>query len=378
MSDLDSSPAVTSGASPETSGEAASSDSTGDAGSRSEGVSEGIKATIETAMSRAKETMKQEDSDGKQSEGDSISSSEQAAGKQASGDSTQQQGDSDTPGSGEGERTSDQQASDGKPDGDSTLHDSLTPPDSWPENRRKEFSSLPDSAKRLLLSIEKDMERGLKKSFDNLANQRKTLSDNFGLEADKLKDLADRYHSFQKDPVAIISQLAEEAGIDVFFQQQTEEIPDFDDQRDAVKWLRDQARNDARQAAANESKALREQRQKEEVKARMEKEFSDAYRKYQDLPDHREAVIKYISGFKLPVEMAYKLATYDGLRQLAESGQSTKAELDKAKSELEKLQKLSTMPPARADGRSNGQLTNGMDVYEHAMARAKQNMRNQS
>ena len=82
-------------------------------------------------------------------------------------------------------------------------------------------------------------------------------------------------------------------------------------------------------------------------------------------------MIKYISGYNLPVEMAYRLATYEGLTGLAQNGNSLKSELDKTKAELEKLQKLATMPPGRADGRSQKQHTNGMDMFEAAYTSAE-------
>ena len=328
-------------------------------------TSDSLTAMVESAMDKAEQNLKQPDeTHGKRQTEDSSSPSEQAA----TGDSTPS-GTKDTPGSGEGDGTSGQPAT----AGDSTpeSEQSLTPPDNWPEDRRKEFSTLPDNGKALLMSIHKDMERGLKQSFDKLATDRKAIEANYGLEETQLKDLAQRYQTFQNDPVAIISQLAEEAGVEVFFNQQTEEIPEFDSQADLVRWLQDQSRREARQAAANEAKSLKEKHHQENVKRQMEQEFAEAYKSHPDLPDHKDAVIKYISGYNLPVEMAYRLATYEGLTGLAQNGNSLKSELDKTKAELEKLQKLATMPPGRADGRSQKQHTNGMDMFEAAYTSAE-------
>lgn len=349
--------------------------------SESGGSSASLTDRIESAMNRAVEQSDSDDNskgitEGKRQIEDSESSSGQAAtADKASGDSTPPHDEADTLNSGANDGTSGQS----DPTGDSTpaavnekqQQQSLTPPDNWPEDRRKEFETLPDTGKSVLMSIYKDMEKGLKQSFDKLANDRKSLSDNYGLEAEQLEDLAGRFKTFQKDPVATISQLAEEAGIEVYFNQQTDEIPEFDSQADLVKWLQNQSRNEARQAAANETKGLRKQHHQEEVKQRMEQEFATAYQTHPDLPEHKDAVIKYISGFNLPVEMAYRLATYEGLTQLAQSGNSTKAELDKAKSELEKLQKLATMPPGRPDGRSQKQRSNGLDMFESAYTAAE-------
>ncbi len=341
----------------------------------SENTGSTFKSQVELAMERA--LASRENTSGKRQSGDSLSSSGQAAissPTDETSDSTSTSG-TDTPGSGasgepagtSGQPSSTQEA------GDSTSNgQSLTPPDSWPEDRRTEFDALPANGKALLMSIHKDMERGLKQSFDKLATERNALKETFGLESDQLKSLAERAKTFETDPVTVISQLAEEAGIDVYFQNQEENqaIPEFDTQDELVKWLQEQSRKEARQAAANETKALKEQRQQQETKAKVQQEFQQAHKAHPDLADHQEAVIQYISGFNLPVEMAYRLATYEGLVKLAQQGQSTKADLDKSKAELERLQKLSTMPPGRPDGRSQKQQTNGVDQIEAAYNRA--------
>ena len=333
-------------------------------------TSDSLTAMVESAMDKAEQSFKTNDEiHGKRQSEDSSSPTEQAA----TGDSTPKKTE-DTPGSGEGDGTSGQPETQKVGDSTPESEQSLTPPDNWPEDRRKEFSTLPDNGKALLMSIHKDMERGLKQSFDKLATDRKAIEANYGLEETQLKDLAQRYQTFQTDPVAIISQLAEEAGIDVFFNEETDEVPEFDSQADLVKWLQDQSRREARQAAANEAKSLKEKHHQEEVKRRMETEFAEAYKAHPDLPDHKDAVIKYISGFNLPVEMAYRLATYEGLTGLAQNGSSTKAELDKVKAELEKLQKLATMPPGRGDGRSQKQRTNGLDMFEAAYNAAEKSI----
>lgn len=318
----------------------------------------------ERAMERALK------SNGEQTRGeDSISSSEQAHSILNDDSDTQPQGaDDDTDGT-------------SGPDGDSTSKgQSLTPPDSWPEDRRQAFNKLPADGKALLMSIEKDMERGLKQSFDKLATERKALQENFGLESDQLKTLAERAKNFQTDPTAVISELAEEAGIDVYFQNPEESapIPEFETQEQLVRWLQQQSRNEARQAAANEAKTLKQQRQQDELKTNMAREFEEAYKAHPDLADHQDAIQKYILGFNIPVEMAYRLSTWEGLAKLAQGGQGTQAELSKAKAELERLQKLSTMPPGRADGRSHGQRANGLDMYEHAYTAAERSKGRQS
>lgn len=326
---------------------------------------------IEAAFERA---AKQRAS-GKPASGDSAPlSTEQAAVSDSA--STPATDTTDTPATGEHDGTSGQTSGDSTPPADALPQEqqSLTPPDSWPKERRAEFENLPTQGKSLLMDIYKDMERGLKQSFDKLATERKTLQDQYGFDTDQLQQLTDRARTFQTDPVAVISQLAEEAGIDVFFKESADTIPSFDSQEDLVKWLRNQSQQEARQAAANEAKSLRQQQQQAAMKQKLDAEFAEAYRNHPDLADHQDAMIKYISGFNLPVEMAYRLATYEGLTQLAHNGQNTLAELNKTKAELEKLQKLATMPPGRADGRSRKERANGLDPYEAAMRRAEQSL----
>lgn len=321
---------------------------------------------IEAAFERAEKAR----ATGKPASGDSALSTEQAAVTDSA--STPATDTNDTPATGEHDGTSGQNTGDSTPPADASDQQSLTPPDSWPKERRKKFDTLPDTGKSLLMSIYRDMESGLKQSFNKLADERKTLQDQYGFDTEQLKQLTDRARTFQNDPVAVISQLADEAGIDVFFKESADTIPSFDSQEDLVKWLRNQSQQEARQAAANEAKSLRQQQQQAAMKQQLDTEFAEAYRNHPDLADHQDAIIKYISGFNLPVEMAYKLATYEGLTKLAHNGQATLAELNKTKAELEKLQKLATMPPGRADGRSRKEQANGLDPYEAAMQRAEQ------
>lgn len=350
-----------------------------DVGSSAKSKASMIEAAFNRAEQSLSEASKEQDT-GKQASGDSATiSTEQAiaTGNASTPTVTSTTTDNtDTPAYGEHDGTSGlaPQKTDASTPTADALKDqpqSLTPPDSWPKERKDEFSTLPDAGKSLLMNIYRDMERGLKQSFDKLATEKKALQNQFGFDTDQLKQLADRARTFQSDPVAVINQLAEEASINVFFEDQSEQIPEFDNQQDLVKWMLDKTSNSARQAAANEAKALRQQQQQDAIKQKLDVEFAEAYRAHPDLADHQEAIIKYVSGFNLPVEMAYRLATYEGLTQLAQNGQTTLAELNKTKAELEKLQKLATMPPGRADGQSQRVRANGLDQFEAAMQRAE-------
>lgn len=339
---------------------------------------------IEAAFNRAEQSLSEaseEQDTGKQASGDSAPlSTEQAIATgnastpTATATPSTATDNTDTPAHGEHDGTSGSDPADpnaSTPTGSPNEPQSLTPPDSWPKERKEEFSTLPDAGKSLLMDIYRDMERGLKQSFDKLATEKKALQNQFGFDTDQIKQLTDRARTFKSDPVSVINQLAEEAGINVFFENQSEQIPEFDSQQDLVKWMLDKTSNSARQVAANEAKALRQQQQQAAIKQKLDAEFAEAYRAHPDLADHQEAIIKYVSGFNLPVEMAYRLATYEGLTQLAQNGQTTLAELNKTKAELEKLQKLATMPPGRADGQSQKVRANGLDQFEAAMQRAE-------
>ena len=358
----------------------APSDTVGAASSGDSSSANSTASMIEAAFNRAEQSRQEageEQTTGKQASGDSAPlSTEQAiaTGNASTPTATTATTDNtDTPAHGEHDGTSgsdlNQNAS--TPTGSPNEPQSLTPPDSWPKERKDEFSTLPDAGKSLLMDIYRDMERGLKQSFDKLATEKKALQNQFGFDTDQIRQLTDRARTFQSDPVSVISQLAEEAGVNVFFDNQSEQIPEFDNQQDLVKWMLDKTSNSARQAAANEAKALKQQQQQAAVKQKLDAEFAEAYRAHPDLADHQQAIIKYVSGFNLPVEMAYRLATYEGLTQLAQNGQTTLAELNKTKAELEKLQKLATMPPGRADGQSQKVRANGLDQFEAAMQRAE-------
>ncbi|PJE79664.1 hypothetical protein CI610_01378 [invertebrate metagenome] len=246
------------------------------------------------------------------------------------------------------------------------------PPESWPTDRKDEYSTLPDNAKSLVLSFYKDMEQGLKKQFNKLDTVKKEFETNYGLDADSLKTLSEQAQQFKENPETVINQLAEQAGINIYFADPNpDDIPDFDSQADLVRYLKDQATSEARQAAVNLNKQQQAEQQKADMQHQVEQEFSKAYQKYPDLPDHKEAVIDFMSGYNLPVEVAYRLATWEGLEKLAQEGQSQRSKLDKAHAELEKLQKLATIPPGRSDGQA-GTKPNGKTSYERCWDKAFQ------
>ena len=272
------------------------------------------------------------------------------------GDSTQQ-ADSDSNGG-----ASD--ASDSTPNVD-------TPPENWPEERRGDFDKLPADGRKLLLNIYGDMERGLHDSFQKLATQRKELENRFGLSVDDMQTLASRVREFRDDPARVLAELADEAGIDIFFNAPDDAIPEFDSQEDMLKWLRDDTQRQARQTAMEQFKSQREEQSKADTRRKLEHEFTQCHEQHPDMVNHREAIIENIAAYNLPVEQAYKLATWEGMTELVRNAQQLKQERDKAQAELERYRKTLTMPPGNSEGYTGKPNGHGGDMFENAWDRAQ-------
>lgn len=246
-----------------------------------------------------------------------------------------------------------------------------TPPENWPEERRGDFDKLPADGRKLLLNIYGDMERGLHDSFQKLATQRKELETRFGLSVDDMQTLANRVREFRDEPARVLAELADEAGIDIFFNTPDDTIPEFDSQEDMLKWLRDDTQRQARQTAMDQFKSQREELARADTRRKLEQEFTQCHEQHPDMVNHKEAIIENIATYNLPVEQAYKLATWGGMTELVRNAQQLKQERDKAQAELERYRKTLTMPPGNSEGYTGKPNSHGGDMFENAWDRAQ-------
>ena len=271
-------------------------------------------------------------------------------------------------------------ASDSTPVSDDSPSTETKPtlPDNWPEERKGDFSKLPEQGQRLLLDIYKDMDSGLQQKFQQLATERKRIQDNFGLEPQQIHDLAAKARQYQEDPVALITSLADQAGVKVYFNQPEQPMPEFESQEEMAKWLLERSNEKATQAVADQFRKDNAQREKAAKSDQLKQEFLQAAQTYPDFADHREPIIQLLSTSNVTVDQAYRLATWDNLMKMAKEGNSQNKELEKTRNELETLKKQITMPVSASIDRFAGNASgNGLDMYERAMINAKRNIQSQ-
>ena len=263
-------------------------------------------------------------------------------------------------------------ASDQNESGDSTSTESPEAPGSWPEERKEAFNKLPREAQALLSDSYKEMEGGLNKALEKLSAERNQMKENFGADPDALRELVQKAQDFEADPVPVLTALAEQAGVEIFFTPQGEdEIPDFETQKEQTEWLLKKQKREANQALADTSRAQAGERAQRELQSKIQEEFAHAHQAHPDLADHRDTVVQLMAEQGVSVESAYRLATYDGLGKLAAEAQKAKADLEKANAELEKLKKGGTRPPAGVSGNRKTGDDEPADPYEAALSRAQ-------
>ena len=237
---------------------------------------------------------------------------------------------------------------------------------------------MPEQGQRLLHDIYKDMESGLQRKLQELATERKQFRNSFGLEPQQIHDLAAKARQFQEDPVALITALADQKGIKLYFDQPDQQMPEFESQEDMAKWLLERAEQKTAQRVADQFRRQNAEQEKAARSEQLKAEFLQAAQKYPDFANHREPIIQLLSTSNVSVDQAYRLATWDNLMKMAKDGNGQGKELEKTRNELETLKKQITMPISLSGDRFAGNSnSNGLDMYERAMINAKRNISQQ-
>ncbi len=322
-----------------------------------------VRSLIEEAFDRSKSSVDQSETTGGQ-----------AADYPEGGDSTRAGSDTtDDSGGAYGK------ASDSTPvSGDSPSAETKpTLPDNWPEERKGDFSKLPEQGQHLLLDIYKDMDSGLQRKLQELATERKQFRNSFGLEPQQVHDLAAKARQYQEDPVALITNLADQAGVKVYFNQPEQPMPEFESQEDMAKWLLDRSNEKTAQMVSDQFRKRNAEQEKASRSEQLKQEFLQAAQKYPDFANHREPIIQLLSTGSVNVDQAYRLATWDNLMKMAKDGGTQGKKLEKTRTELETLKKQITMPMSSSPDRFAGNSSNGIDMYERAMINAKRNINSQ-
>ena len=287
-----------------------------------------------------------------------------ATGQAATGDSTNS--DSTNPQAGKGEASG---------DSDSPKNEPMTAPDNWPEDRKNAFNSIEPKGQALIASFYDDMIKGLNKSQAKLAEAREAMKSNFGAEPEAIQELIETAKTFESDPVTVLAKLADQAGVDIFFSSQGEpEIPTFESLEDQTRWLLKEQDRRSNQAKVEADKAQAIEKARADQEKVLMEQFAEAHRQHPDLSDHRDSVVEKLTMYQVPVEEAYRLATYDGLKAIADQAAGYKADLEKALAEVDRLKKASTVPPRGGNGEQHQPArARSVGLYamvEDAMARA--------
>ncbi len=331
-----------------------------------------VRSTIEKAFDRGRKNAESSGSEAGQATGDasdSTRSQTDTAGGTSDGSLVEDNGGANGP---------DTSASTPVSQEEKTGETKPVLPDNWPDERKGDFAKLPEQGQRLLLDIYKDMDTGLQQKFQQLATERKRLQDNFGLEPQQIHDLAAKARQYQEDPVALITTLADQSGIKIFFDKQGQAVPEFESVEDQTKWIMEQTLQKSRQETSDQLRKTRAEQEKTSLQEQRRQDLLQASEKYSDFTNHREAIIQILSTSNVSAEQAYQLATWNNLMKMAKSGSDLSKDLEKTRTELETLKKQSTMPPSGPGDRTGKDHLNGMDVYEQALSRGKRNLNSQS
>ncbi|WP_448215297.1 hypothetical protein [Endozoicomonas sp. 2B-B] len=255
-------------------------------------------------------------------------------------------------------------------EGDSRSPEPLAAPESWATDRKDEFGKLDPNSQKLVLDFYEDMNGGLNKAMQKLADARKETQSNFGVEATTVKELVDLGREFETDPVKVISQLAEQAGLPVFFSPQSDDqIPEFESTEQQTKWIRDTLSNQTKaDVAADRNRADAER----ETNERIRTELAEALTAHPDLSEHRDAVLSLMAEKGVTATEAYRLSTWDKVSEMAMESKTLKADLEKLQAENEKLKKTSTKPPAKEIGDAQREQEEAkLSPHERALRRAQ-------
>ena len=338
-------------------------ETSGESGERS------VRSVIEEALDRSKSSAQSETTDGQAADYLGKETSEGSDSTRTGSDTTDDSGGAygkasdSTPVSGES----------------SSAETKPTLPDNWPEERKGDFSKLPEQGQRLLLDIYKDMDSGLQRKLQELATERKQFRNQFGLEPQQIHDLAAKARQYQEDPVTLITALADQAGVKIYFDQPGKPMPEFESQDEMSQYILQKAKEQATQVTADQFRKENQRQEKAAKSERLKQEFLEAARIYPDFANHREPIIQLLSTSNVSVDQAYKLATWDNLMKMAKEGGNHGKELEKTRNELETLKKQITMPVSSSTDRFAGNTSgNGLDMYERAMINAKRSIQSQS
>lgn len=241
----------------------------------------------------------------------------------------------------------------------------VSAPKDWPEAMRSRFEKLPNEARDIVLSFQKDMQRGFTHATQKISQ----------IETQH-KEAIDTAKQFRDDPKATLTALAKRAGIPIFFEAPaaTGEIPEFKTPADMAKWVAEQVATQVRAEQERAAEATKAETRKRQAMDSMRAALTKAAQDHADFATHKDAVFQFLEqNALLEPEHAYRLATYDGLMTLAKEGEAAKRELATLKTTIDNERKRATVPTQGAGtGKpkaDDSHLSAGQRALERAKAR---------
>lgn len=297
---------------------------------------------------------------------DAKASGEAADGKESTLVPDQQAGGSDAAATGTGDAGKPGSQAAGADGAPAAPASTLDAPADWPEKQRAAFSGLPEAARATVLSFYRDMQAGFTRATQKLAAERESIG-----ELAKLRD------AFEKDPKAVLADLAKAKNVELFFERPLPEgqVPDFKDAAEMAQWVADKVARETVKAREVERGSERARQEAAQAEADVKRELGEATGKFADFGAHREAVFGVLLRAPgLKVEEAYQLATYPALMKAAGNLEALKRENATLKAEAERRAKLASAPPqaAAANGRAKeplDHLSPAQRAYKRAQAR---------
>lgn len=320
-----------------------------------------FEAAYERGQERLNGSEDNNSSDGDQAGGDTDSNLDpDTAGTEQAGGDTDSTPESSATSEAEGDT-----ASGDSVDVDSTPDSTVEAPEHWPNEFKAKFDGLNSEARQVVLDMSTSMQAGFTRKTQDLADLRKGHEGAIDLQG-----------KFVTDPKGVITELARQANVEIFFDRPLPEgeIPDFDNKEDLVKWMANE--NDRRLDAklkARDEESDRVFAEKHETET-LERDFVETIRSHDDFMDHETAITELMNSTPgLHPEKAYRLATYDALHEQALKAPGLEAEVSRLNQEMKVIKARSTEPGPGFNG--DTQVTDEPDdPFEAAYVRAQRKL----
>lgn len=259
----------------------------------------------------------------------------------------------------------------------SNVSDSIAAPQDWSAEEQEAFKALPnDESRQQVSGFYKRFQGAFTQAMQSNAQAKQALRDRES-QFEGLANLLPLFESGSEGVKTAIKQLATNYGVDIWTEKPLPEgeMPQFESVQEAAIWAKDQAL----QTLKNDAKAAQDTESQRQAKLANDKQISDEFvSAKQSIPDfnnHHESVLHVMSESmargRMTPEQGYKVATYDGLRQIAQDGIMAKAELAELKKSIEQQKARSTNPSPGNGGSTVTKLPTDASRGESLLARAK-------